>query len=124
MRLIILTMLCALAAQAQWFNYPTPGIPRTADGKPDLSARAPKTAGGKPDISGLWRPPGGSVRDIGQFLDGEVPFQPWAAALYKERRANNSKDDPTARCVPGGVPRSNLVGYPFKILNTPGKYCS
>ena len=31
-------------AVAQWLNYPTPGIPRTADGKPDLSAQAPRTA--------------------------------------------------------------------------------
>jgi hypothetical protein len=25
-------------AAAQWLNYPTPGIPRTADGKPNLTA--------------------------------------------------------------------------------------
>ena len=39
---------------AQWLNYPTPGIPRTADGKPNLSAPTPKTADGKPDLSGIW----------------------------------------------------------------------
>jgi hypothetical protein len=49
-----------------------------------------------------------------------VPFQPWAEALFKQRRANDSRDDPTARCVVGGVPRSDFVGYPFKILETPG----
>jgi hypothetical protein len=27
-------------ADAQWLNYPTPGTPRTRDGKPDLSAKA------------------------------------------------------------------------------------
>ena len=49
-----------------------------------------------------------------------VPFQPWAEALFKERRANNTRDDPTAKCVVGGVPRSDFVGYPFKILERPG----
>ena len=39
---------------AQWAPYPTPGIPRTADGKPNLSAPAPKTADGKPDLTGIW----------------------------------------------------------------------
>jgi hypothetical protein len=44
-----------LPAEAQWIKYPTPGIPRTADGKANLSAPAPRTADGKPDLSGLWR---------------------------------------------------------------------
>ena len=34
--------LSALPMTGQWLNYPTPGIPRTADGKPNLSAPAPK----------------------------------------------------------------------------------
>ena len=61
------------------------------------------------------------VGDIARNLKpGEVPFQPWAEALFKERRATSSKDDPTANCIVGGVPRSDLVGYPFKILEVPG----
>jgi hypothetical protein len=48
-------------------------------------------------------------------------MQPWAADLYKHRRETLSKDDPTGiLCTPGGVPRSNAVPYPFKIVNTPG----
>src|SRR5580704_6502231 len=39
---------------AQWPSYPTPGIPRTPDGKPNLTAPAPKMPDGKPDLSGLW----------------------------------------------------------------------
>jgi hypothetical protein len=35
-------------------NYRTPGTPRTADGKPILTAPAPKTLDGKPDLSGVW----------------------------------------------------------------------
>jgi len=39
---------------AQWPSYPTPGVPRTPDGKPNLSAPAPKTPDGKPDLTGIW----------------------------------------------------------------------
>jgi len=42
------------AAYAQWLEYPTPGVPRTADGKPDMTAPAPSTADGKPDLGGMW----------------------------------------------------------------------
>src|SRR6202451_2768210 len=53
-------ILIALAAapafvEAQWLNHRTPGIPRTHDGKPNLSARTPRAADGKPDLSGLWQ---------------------------------------------------------------------
>jgi len=54
-----LWILAALAmqplVQAQWLNQRTPGIPRTADGKPNLSARAPRASDGHPDLSGLWQ---------------------------------------------------------------------
>ena len=39
---------------AQWFKYPSPGAPRTANGDVDLSAAAPRLANGKPDLSGVW----------------------------------------------------------------------
>ncbi len=45
-------------APAQWLTYPTPGIPRTPDGKPNLSAPTPRTPDGKPDLSGIWGGPG------------------------------------------------------------------
>jgi hypothetical protein len=114
-------VVAAVPASGQWLDYPTAGIPRTADGKPDLSAPAPRTGDGKPDISGLWRPAQVLVGDIAANLPpGSVPFQPWAENLYKERRANDSRDDPTAKCIVGGVPRSDLVPYPFKILQLNG----
>ena len=50
--LVIATFHCM--ASAQWIDYPTRGIPRKADGKPNLSAPAPKTADGKPNFSGVW----------------------------------------------------------------------
>jgi len=118
--MIVMLMMMTASASAQWLNYPTAGIARTPDGKPNLSAPIPRTPDGKPELSGLWRPVGGYVGNIARDLKEDVPFQPWAEALFKHRRATYSKDDPTARCVVGGVPRSNLVGYPFKILQVPG----
>ena len=39
---------------AQWPRQQTPGVPRNADGSPNLTAAAPRTPDGKPDLSGLW----------------------------------------------------------------------
>jgi hypothetical protein len=116
-------ILCALAmpAAAQWLKFPTAGIPRTPDGKPDLNAPAPRSPDGKPDLSGLWQPPDGYVQNIIRDLKpGEVSLKPWAAELYQHRRDTESKEDPTGWCVPGGVPRSDVVPYPFKIFTLPG----
>jgi hypothetical protein len=128
MRTQILYALFALAftpalARSQWLNHPTPGIPRTRDGKPNLSAPAPHSVDGKPDLSGLWKANSGKyLQNLAADLrPGEAPFQPWAAALYKERQENLGRDRPTARCLPHGVPDEMAVaGYPFKILQTPG----
>ena len=116
-----LAILCITAAicSAQW-TVRTAGIPRSADGKPNLAAPAPKLPDGRLDISGLWEPADTLIGDIAKNLKpGSVPFQPWAEALYNQRRATLSKDDPTGWCVPGGVPRSDAVPYPFKIVHTP-----
>src|SRR5580700_4882314 len=45
----------SLGLFAQWPAYPTAGVPKTADGKPNLTGPAPKTADGKPDLSGVWQ---------------------------------------------------------------------
>src|SRR6516225_8563581 len=51
--LILAGMLCWPAA-AQWLNYPTKRTPRTADGKPNLTAPTPRRPDGKPDLTGVW----------------------------------------------------------------------
>jgi len=67
MRIVCTGIAVALLASspaglfAQWPDYKTSGIPRTADGKPDLKGPTPRAANGKPDLSGVWqymRPPG------------------------------------------------------------------
>src|SRR2546426_861415 len=74
--------LVPLPVCAQWIDFRTPGIPRTAGGKPDLIAPAPRTPDGKPDLSGLWRPESTPYRfDLIQDPKDEDIFRP-AAELH------------------------------------------
>jgi hypothetical protein len=116
----IFLVLAAAPASAQWIHVTLPDTPRTADGKPNLSAPAPRTPDGKPDLSGIWRAAEGKyLQNITEDLL-EVPFQPWAAALYKERVAVLAKGRPTERCLPHGVPDAMMVrSGPWKIVQTP-----
>ena len=52
--LIIFAVGCS-GAQDQWLDHPAPGVPRTRDGKVNLSAAAPRASDGKPDLSGVWQ---------------------------------------------------------------------
>jgi len=121
------TLAMTATLDAQWLNYPTRGVPRGADGKPNLSAPAPRTTDGKPDFSGIWQlEPEGPCPEIGCQVDykaarefrnigarlpgGALPYQPWAAALVKERTAQLGKDDPVGFCKPGGAVR--LLTFP------------
>ena len=121
MKTIAALVMIASIASAQWLEFPTPGVPRLPDGKPNLTAPAPKTADGKPDLSGTWTTRGGYTGNIARDLKpGELSFTPWASELYKHRQETLSKDDPQGFCVLSGVPREHVVPYPFKILNTNG----
>jgi hypothetical protein len=112
--------LLAMPLTAQWVNYPTPGIPRTKDGKPNLSAPAPKTRDGKPDFSGIWKAPTGKyLENLG--ADGiEIPMQAWAAKLYEERQDNEGRDRPSGRCLPHSVTDFDAHFNPKKIIQIPG----
>src|SRR5262245_7340797 len=119
---VIVLMLASLnpaVARAQWLNDPTPGIPRLADGRPDLSAPAPRTADGKPDLSGVWRGAGPIYRfNIAQDLDTK-DVQPWAEALFLKRVRESRKDSPLARCMPVSIPFHNFFNL-TRIVQTPG----
>ena len=105
---------------AQWANVPTPQIPRTPDGKPNLSAPAPRLPDGTPDLSGVWSPPTGYSRDLTRDLKEGAPFQPWAKTLYDERATGSLwKEEPDANCLPQGVPKVLLVPAVWRIVQTP-----
>jgi len=126
---------------AQWLKYPTPGVPRAADGTPNLSAPAPRTPDGKPDLSGIWLTadadcPGGQDPvtlicgfelpmgrpgiNFGISLKGGLPYQPWLAALVKKRTADDAKDDPHVRCLPDTFLRAYSLPHLTKFVHTPG----
>ena len=135
-RAVAILLAASAPGFAQWLNYPTPGIPRLPDGKPNLSAPAPRTAG-HPDLSGVWQLEpapcaanglnacgsdyrgGREFGNLGVNLSGGLPYQPWAAELVKKRTADLGKDDPVAWCKPAGALR--LLTYPpyRKIIQTP-----
>jgi len=66
-------LLIPASLSAQWLDYPTPGIPRNADGKPNLEAPVPRTPDGEPDLSSLWLP---ENNDYSGNLIQDVPEGP------------------------------------------------
>ncbi len=97
-RLATLILLAATGpAIAQWLNLQTPGIPRTADGAPDLAAPAPRTSDGHPDLSGLWAPASAS----GDLFDLER-VQAWAREAMVQAERRFFVDDPRFQCLPSG----------------------
>jgi hypothetical protein len=110
--------------QAQWLNHATPGIPRTADGKPNLAAPAPRTADGHPDLSGLWNKisPKYSRNIAADLKPGEI--QPRAEALVQKRKEDLGKDYMNVLCVPLGPAYStdadSTGAEMVKIIQTPG----
>ena len=117
---MLLAILSPLSAQ--WLKIPDKGIPRTKDGKPDLTAPAPHKADGKADLSGIWIVPGPKyLQNLAADLKpGDVPMQPWAAALTKERMTGaHAAEESDANCLPQGVPKINVTPVPFKIVQNP-----
>jgi len=128
--------LSSFPLAGQWLDYPTPNVPRTPDGKPNLSAACPRTSDGKPDLSGLWRmernrptstelapgcePVSQEFINIGWSLKEGLPYQPWAAALVKTRSEQNGKDDPGTHCLPVGFLRVHTDGLFRKMVQIPG----
>jgi hypothetical protein len=137
---LVAAVLSAPALGAQWLRHPTEGVPRKADGSPDLSAPTPRLPDGKPDFSGIWHAanPNRCVPGTGQFLEcgieiggsplgGDLgrnlpdglPYQPHAAALATARRADDSRDDPHVRCLPDNPPRAWTLPHLTRAIHTP-----
>jgi hypothetical protein len=136
MTVLLLAVLTAAPAAAQWPDRPEPALPRTSAGTVDLTAPAPRV-NGRPNLQGLWmaRPDplgkrGGVENEIlpryfvnvGEDVKGAptaIVAPPFTAAL-EERLKREGADDPIAQCKPAGVPRLLSVPTPFKFVETPG----
>ena len=140
---VVVTALCAALSpslRAQWPAYPAYATPRTADGKPDLTAPTPRTADGRPDLTGVWRgapaafggrrgapppepppgtPPLATFRDIASTFKDGLPLTPYAKDLLAKRMARSSKDNPEANCLPMGIMQFWTQGFPRKFVQTP-----
>lgn len=108
-----------------------------ADGTVDSSAKTPRLANGKPDLSGIWTSDEPDARNpdvpptpydatrsrrminLGIELPDGLPYQPWLAALVKERTANRMVDDPHIRCMPDNFLRSWAMPHLIKLVHSP-----
>jgi hypothetical protein len=70
MRVATLILLAGITTgvHAQWLNNREPGIPRTKDGKANLTAPAPRGRDSKPDLSGVWQPEGATKKDLVKLM--------------------------------------------------------
>lgn len=148
-QLRVLALAAALAlsfgshfAEAQ--NLPddaSASIPRTADGRPDLSGiwqsfttanwnilAHSAEAGPHEELMGAWNAQRGG---LGIVEGNEIPYQDWAIEKQKENYANRlvvnvtndpsrfDTGDPEIQCFRAGVPRANYMPFPFQIVQTP-----
>ncbi len=141
--------MLSTGARAQWMHYPTPGIPRTRDGEPNLSAPAPKASNGKPDLSGLWQVeptpgaemtrlfgsdiyslsvPGDDISTLSKYVFSvfadlkpeEAPIRPEAARIVERNLKTMGTGNPTTYCLPASVPFGGLLPFPNKFVQTSG----
>jgi hypothetical protein len=147
----LLVGLIALSAtaHAQWLNFKTPGVPRTKDGRPNLSAPAPRTADGKPDLSGVWMHETTSIAEFrrlfGPLIDQEIQTSvpgmeidtvhkyavniladftpeetPFTPAGGEAFKKKLAQADPAQVCAePPPFPLAGLLSEPIKIVQAP-----
>ena len=125
-----------VSTSAQWLNHPSPGAPRTPDGKVNMTARAPRL-NGKPDLSGMWQAPGdprapGALFGLGESLNHryfrnvladfpptDLPLTPAALERLKHN-AQLTTPSPIVNCLPDGMPHGNTLPQPFKMIHSTG----
>jgi hypothetical protein len=96
------------------------------------SSTIPRTADGKPDLSGVWQVVNTAAWDLqnhvaakgvpaglGVVEGDEIPYQPWALKRKAENARTREVSDPERKCYLPGVPRVTYMPYPFEIVQTP-----
>jgi hypothetical protein len=109
-------------------------VPIAQERGPVASAAIPRTADGRPDLSGFWRVMNSAWLDIqdhsaelgvpagfGVVQGGDIPYLPEGLAKKKQNHANRHSDDPVLKCYLPGVPRITYMPFPFQIVQTPKK---
>lgn len=134
-------IVAAVVTAALWTVSPLSMSAQTAPRAP-----VPRASDGKPDLTGVWQ--GGSTqpgswedanRGVGVGGSGSdpsaplvlssndrpagregAPYQPWAAKKVLEAFNRRGIDDPTALCLPAGLPRIVILGlFPQQYIQTP-----
>lgn len=122
----------SIHAQAPKASAAKNAIPRMPDGKPDLTGvwQGGSTQRGNWEETNTGTGVGGSGRDASAPVvlssndrpagrEG-APYQPWAAQKVLEAFNRRGIDDPTAKCLPAGIPRTIMLGlFPQQIVQTP-----
>jgi hypothetical protein len=126
---VLVALLCA---PAFLIGQTKGGVPRASDGKPDLTgvwqggSTTPgdwEEANGGTGVGGTGKNPSAPVvlssNDRPAGREG-APYQDWAAKKVLDSYNRRGIDDPTAQCLPGGVPRSVTLGlFPQQFIQTP-----
>jgi hypothetical protein len=116
--------LAMVAGTTLLAQTPGPGRGRKKSTEPARLAPRNKdgrvTLGAGPGQTGFWGGGGSMVGQRGGLPTNpsvdEVPFQPWAKALYQMRQKEGQKDDPHARCLPPGGPRQFQTPNGFEFI--------
>ncbi|MEX1034239.1 MAG: hypothetical protein WDZ30_12820 [Cellvibrionaceae bacterium] len=106
------------------------------------SAEIPRTPDGKPNLSGIWQTIGSAHWDLephmakagpvvelgavgaipgglGVVEGGKIPYKPEALKQKQENAANWLEQDPVVKCYLPGVPRATYLPHPFQIVQGP-----
>ena len=126
LRVIFISAMFVTAASAQWLDHREPGIPRLANGRPNLKSPAKN----RRDLSGIWSVPPVTLGENGppryatylaaDLPEGQVPLKPAAREVVGARFAALGKDIPFSRCLPAGLPMVMMFPAPFKIIQNRG----
>jgi hypothetical protein len=139
---VAMLLMIAVAAHGQWIDYKVAGVPRTADGMPNLAAAAPRV-NSKADFSGLWMTdaapegwvdkaipgmrllavPGDDpamlpkyfINVLADYAPDDIQVTPDGQKLMAQARANVPGG---VRCLPAGFPMSEFVPLPHRYIQT------